>query len=370
MSFEFQLVLTERCNMACIYCYMKNKSFDMSEKVFDKHYKMLPKIMSFYNQNTYVAALFGGEPLLNWDLIEYITPILNSDPKCKFIIVMTNGLVLKDEYKRKYIEKNKIAISLSFDGLWNVNNRPLANGSPSLPEYISEPLKSYFSGKGGCKVMIAPSSVPTMVENFKWFVEEFGMSSPDFSLVRDDVWSEKDIEIYEIECSRLADQVIKYIKSGKRAMVGFFQLYILDLLFGEAYGKRPFGCFAACNGAGFMPNGRIYPCARFGSNNELAIADSHTGEIFENIKLLNKPEITNPRTYKKCKECTLYTYCNAGCTWQQIRNSKSQLQKSEPLDSICRLLHITYNESIRITEELKNNSLFKDIIRGAVKNVG
>ena len=365
MSFEFQLVLTEKCNLACKYCYMKKQQVDMSQATFDNHFKMLPDILSYYQQHNYNAALFGGEPLLNWELIEYITPILNSDKKCASIIMMTNGLLLKDEYKRKFIEKNNISISLSFDGLWNKENRPLANGESSLDKYLKDPLYSYFKNKHGCKVMVSPDSVPTLVENFKWFVEDYGIINPDFTLVRDDIWDNESIDMFETEVHKLADVVIEYFKNGTPAIAGFFQLYILDLLFGESFGKRPFGCFAGCHGAGFMPNGKVYPCARFGSNDILPIYDSNTGMINENnIKLMNNSNITNPVNYEKCKKCTLFKYCNAGCTFSQLKNYM------EPLDSICKLFHICYSEAIRITNELKDNKLFRDIIVNSIKNVG
>ena len=365
---EFQLVLTENCNLACKYCYIIPNHSYMTKETFDLHYKMLPKIMKLYGKNTYKVALFGGEPFLNWDLIEYIIPILKADPKCRFIIAMTNGLVLKDEYKRNYIKEHGISISLSFDGLWNKTNRPLKNGESSLDEYLKEPLRSYFTGKGGCKVMVSPQSVPTMVENFKWFIEEYKMSSPDFSLVRDDIWSDSDISLFETEIVKLADVVIDYFKQGKPVMVGFFQLYILDLLFGESYGKRPFGCFAGCSGAGFMPNGKVYPCARFGSNDRSPLANSITGELFDtNINLFKSPLVSNPKHFEKCKKCSLYLYCNAGCTFQQL-NPDNNI--SAPIDSICQLLHMCYEQSIRITKELKNNSLFIGMIKNSIKNVG
>jgi uncharacterized protein len=370
MGFEFQLVLTENCNLACTYCYIDQKHNHMSKETFDAHYKMLPKIMEFYGQHTYNAALFGGEPFLNWELIEYITPILKNDPKCQFIIAMTNGLVLKDDYKRDYVQKNGIALSLSFDGLWNKQNRPLKTGGSSLDEYLKEPLKSLFSGKGGCKVMIAPESVPTMVENFKWFVEEYNMNSPDFSLVRDDIWSDSDIDLFETELYKLTDVVIEYFRAGKPVMVGLLQLYILDLLFGESYGKRPFGCFAGCNGAGFMPSGMVYPCARFGSNDKYPIANSLDGDFLPHSKILRNPLITNPTTYSECKECSIYKYCNAGCTYQQLQEVDGNLTHSKPIDSICRLLHICYKQSIRIVNELKDNDLFIGMIKNSIKNVG
>ncbi len=372
MSFEFQLVLTERCNMECTYCYMRQQPVDMTFDMFMKHYEVtLPKLLSKYGKREYHAALFGGEPLLNWELLEKIVPILNDDPRCTAIIAMTNGLEFKHEYKWDFFKENNISFSLSFDGLWNKNNRPLKGGKSSYDLYTSEPLLTRFQDAKACKVMVAPDSIDSMVENYKWFVEEFDMPNPDYSLVRDDIWSEDDIRRFEIEATKLADQFISYIKQGIRTSVGFFHLYTLDLIFGNTYGKRPFGCFAGCHGGGFMPDGMVYPCARFGSHDMYPICNSATGEMFDTIDILNTPELTNPSTFKECKVCDLYKYCNAGCTYQQLAAGSNDGELSaKPVEGICKLLKILYKESMRITDVLKDNELFKKIITSSIQNIG
>lgn len=362
MNFEFQLVLTEKCNLACKYCYIDQKPESMTKDTFDKHYSMLDLFLQEYGCKNYHAALFGGEPLLNWELFEYIIPIFKKDDRCNFIIVMTNGLLLKDDYKRDFIEKNNIALSLSFDGLWNKNNRVYHDNKSSFDEYISEPLKSYFSNRGGCKVMVAPNNIVTMTENFVWFVEEYGINNPDFSLVRDDIWGGEDVKLYEIECKRLADKVIEYHNKGINANVGLFQLYTLDLIFGKTFGKRPFSCFAGHHGAAFMPNGLIYPCARFGSNKALCIGNSNRKILGKSLCKSLKSKI-NPKEFFKCLECDLYNYCNTGCNYNQILNEG-------PIDNLCKILKITYKESIRITNVLKNNKIFQQSLLNSIKNVG
>jgi uncharacterized protein len=371
MSFEFQLVLTEKCNMSCTYCYIKQKPRDMTREVFDAHYELLPTILELYKSNNYNAALFGGEPLLNWDLIEYVIPIFKKDPKCQNIIVMTNGLVFQNEGKLDWLINNNIGISLSFDGLWNQSNRPLAGGKSSLSIYMDKdkPLYKYLTKTRSCKVMVAPSSVGTMVENYKWFVETLGVTSPDYSLVRDQDWTTDDVSLFRKEVKRLADQNIQYMQNGIRSMVGFFQLAILDMLFSESYGKRPFGCFAGCHGAGFMPDGKVYPCARFGSNEKIILFDSIKKLVYkENFRNMTNPQVSDPTSFEKCKNCILYKYCNAGCTWSQLR--ACTINSCKPVDSVCDLFFSIYEEAIRITHILKDNSIFKDTIKGSIQNIG
>jgi radical SAM protein with 4Fe4S-binding SPASM domain len=342
----------------------------MTREVFDAHYSLLPQILKMYGEQYYHAALFGGEPLLNWDLIEYIVPILNNDPKCTQIVVMTNGLVLQDQGKLDWLIYNNIGISLSFDGLWNVKNRPLSSGKSSLPVYMdkNKPLYKYLTSGRSCKVMVAPDSVSTMVENYKWFVDTLGVTSPDYSLVRDQIWSDEDVYLFKIEIKKLANQNIEYIKNGVQSLVGFFQLAILDMIFGESFGKRPWGCFAGCHGAGFMPDGKVYPCARFGSNDKTILFDSIKKlKYTKNLDLMKSPQVSDTRTFEKCRNCLLYKYCNAGCTWSQ---GGCEGKECKPLDSVCQLFFAVYEEAIRITHELRDNHLFRNIIKGSIQNVG
>lgn len=359
--FEFQIVVTEKCNLCCTYCYMRKKPQDMTKKVFDSHFAFLPDILRLYNQNQYNATFFGGEPLLNWELIEYITQKLVSDYKCNKKIIVTNGLGLNNK-KIEFLTNNNIGISLSFDGLWNNENRPYSDNRPSIQKYIEK--KHLLSQFRGCKVMIHPGVVSTMVDNYKFFVEEYAIPFPDFTLVRDDVWEESQISTFNDQCHLLAEQTIKYLQAGIETFPGIFKLYISDLIYGNAYGKRPFGCFAGCSGAGFMPDGLVYPCARYGTNMEFPLGNSTIKDIYtRNVTYFKNPKISNPQTFTKCKKCELYNYCNAGCTYQQSLGKTY----SEPVDSICQLLKICYRESIWIAKELKDNLIFQNIIKSSLK---
>jgi radical SAM protein with 4Fe4S-binding SPASM domain len=257
---------------------------------------------------------------------------------------------------------------LSFDGLWQENefgeSAMYKGGSWTTYKNIVE-----IFGVNTCKVMIPPQSHrgTTLKQNYKWFVETFGMMNPDFTLVRDDVWYPLEVAVFKFEIKDLADQVIKYIKEGIETMPGIFSLYILDTLAGEKYGKRPFGCFAGLHGLGFMPDGKAYPCARFGSAVEYEIFDSFAEDGFvewnaANCDVFLDETLTDPRTYEKCKKCVLYKYCNAGCTYSQLENGGI-------LDSLCELYKASYEQAFRIVDELKDNGTFKKIMSNLTRRL-
>ena len=109
-----QIVVTENCNLGCSYCYMKNRNTILSRETFMDFYRSLP------SDNTYQIDFFGGEPLLNWDMVEFITETISDDPRFLPSTMPSNGLLLTQD-KVNYIKRNNIIYSWSCDGLWEEN---------------------------------------------------------------------------------------------------------------------------------------------------------------------------------------------------------------------------------------------------------
>jgi uncharacterized protein len=349
---------------------MKPRQSVMSIETFDKHYKSLPDIMKLYNQERFTTTLFGGEPLMNWKLIQYILPLVSRNSLNDGITMPTNGLLLTAD-KWELLQKYNVNISLSFDGLWNKTNRVDKEGKSTFDRYMdlfawgqtpgAHPIKN-------CKVMIPPHRIYTLAENFKWFVEVAQISNPDFSLVRDNVWDHSDVKQFEIEIKELADLTIDYILAGCKHLPGIFRLYMLDTIAGEKYGKRPFGCFAGCHGAGFMPDSNVYPCARYGSNRRHKLATSTSkGAVYEDPTWQKYTKfVTNPRTFLECQDCELYKYCNAGCTFSQLGVFS---ERAHPIENVCKIMKMSYKQAYRIMDKLKENTTFQDMMREMTKNL-
>jgi len=366
-SLSVELGITEDCNLGCEYCYVNRRAKHMSKEEIDLFLDSVGKIMDIYNCNSYNIAYFGGEPLMNWEVLKYAQLKFEKDPRCQNTVIISNFLLLNEEMAN-FLQNRKLGYSFSFDGLWNENNRPLVSGESSLKMYLEKKdLILNTAGNYGCKVMVNPKSILTMTENLEFLVEEYGIQDPDYSLVRDDIWSKEDLFLFDIEITKLADRVMTYINEGKKVL-SFFKLPIIDLFAGANFGKRPFSCFAGCHGVGYLPDGLYYPCMRFGSAKDHLIYDAINDVMYnDNIQELLNPRFHNPQTYPKCQNCTLYKYCNSGCHYSQMNiNSKGEVIGT-PVDSVCKLFRMIYRESMRITEELKDNHNFQNIIVNNLK---
>ena len=323
---------------------------------FQNFKKAINPILNYYKCKNYHISYFGGEPLMNWNIIEQSLPLFARDPECKSIVLISNGLLL-DDYKVEFLKKYRCGLSWSFDGLWSFN-RPLEDKSNSLETYESIlPLALQLTSS--CKVMIQPNCFETLVDNFKYFLN-LGIKHPDFSLVRDDIYKQEHIELYKLKCKELADYIIQVNKHTTNVedvvSVGFFTLYTLDTLAARMFGKRDFGCFVGTNGILYAYDGSIWPCERFRSANKLKLYDNNSKVYnFEVLKKLK--EVSNTHEIPKCKECELYEYCNTGCTFSEIRNTSQKFHLSEdlgydrnPIDSVCELFKITYKNALYVFE--------------------
>lgn len=359
--FTLELSVTEKCNLGCPYCYVANKNSFMSKETFHQVYDKLTNMLERSGEKQFHISYFGGEPLLNWDLIKYATPILKADPRCHSIVLISN-MTMIDEEKSKFLKDNDIGVSWSFDGMGSNESRPLL---PMLEnknqdgEFYNGILEIYdkkkdiiLSHTNSCKVMIWSGNTTSMTENFEYMVN-YGIPNPDYSLVRDNVWTIEDLKVFKREVRRLGDKYIEMVKSGTYCSIGFFNLAIMDSIVGITHQKRPFGCFAGCNGAVATSKGDFYPCARFASKKLNIIDDEYSFKYWS--------AQFSPKNYDKCKTCSLSRVCNAGCSFSQLNND------NKPLDSVCELFHMIYEESIRIVGELKNEKPFISLIKNLMK---
>lgn len=107
----FYFLMTQDCNGKCPYCYQP-KEFRRTDKIMTK--EVIDDSMDFiftnFKENRVKFSLFGGEPLMNFEMVKYI---VESYPMIKSVLT-TNGILIKeDKIIRKWIKKQKNNLNLS-----------------------------------------------------------------------------------------------------------------------------------------------------------------------------------------------------------------------------------------------------------------
>ena len=133
------LHIAHDCNLACRYCFAEEGEYHgrralMSYEVGKKALDFL--IANSGNREHLEVDFFGGEPLMNWDVVKRLVEYGRSQEEAhhkKFRFTLTtNGVLLNDEVM-EFCNREMSNVVLSLDGRKDVNDkmRPFRNGSGS-----------------------------------------------------------------------------------------------------------------------------------------------------------------------------------------------------------------------------------------------
>ena len=115
------LLLTHGCNLACTYCYEKHKSgrmmsFETAQECLSAELQMVRQSERY---DWLLVDLFGGEPLLNFPLIQQVVEWAREQVRdlCVRFMISSNGTLLNEEMKVWFAQnKDLVRIGISYDG--------------------------------------------------------------------------------------------------------------------------------------------------------------------------------------------------------------------------------------------------------------
>jgi sulfatase maturation enzyme AslB (radical SAM superfamily) len=323
------VVLSEKCNLNCSYCGVdKWSKLSIDPNLYLEEFR---KMRERYPDETIKIDFFGGEPLLQMDLIKVILDGVQHDDNLK-LFMPTNGLLL-DEEKVQFLVDNNIEVSLSFDGLWQDRNRLQLNGKRTMHRFMEK--RDLFRKIPGvnCHTMITKGCY-NLLENHLWIKDNFGFN-PELTLVRDvGTWDQHSVDKLKVGITEMFDW---YIENPEQGMPYFVLFYLRHFLDYHSKGVTTDNCGAGTHMFMFSEN-KVVPCTRFKDSPDM---------IAEIPKYAQMPV---------CQTCEVKNYCKKGCLFEQIKNQG-------PIVELCDIYKYTYREVKRMTAALKNNQFFKQIVK-------
>lgn len=119
---NYTILTTTGCNARCFYCYEKgSEPIAMTEETADK---VIRYIMSHRGEEEVLLSWFGGEPLFNIQVIDYICSVLHKN-NVPFRSKMTsNGYLFNEEIVRRAKELWQLRnVQITLDGMEQTYNR-------------------------------------------------------------------------------------------------------------------------------------------------------------------------------------------------------------------------------------------------------
>ena len=188
------LIVTTKCNLACKYCYIENNVCnnnleinmpkETAKKAIDYYIDHIVK----YNVENPEIIIYGGEPLVNWEVVKYI---INYTRQCSkdynidvTISIVSNGTLLNESIIN-FIKQNNVRIGISIDGPKEINdsNRVFRNGNHSVYDNIINKIK-ILDEKGvdyGFSITLSNYFIEHQGEAINW-LESIGLKGMSYNL--------------------------------------------------------------------------------------------------------------------------------------------------------------------------------------------
>lgn len=316
------LNVAHTCNLSCEYCFAKGGRYQGKDAIMP--IEVAKKAIDFLieeSKNHYNLDIdfFGGEPLLNWDLVkETVIYARSKEEKYnkKFNFTLTTNGVLLDDDKIDFLNENMKNVVLSLDGRKEKHDefRKTLSGKGSYDTIV--PKFQNFVKKRGDKEYYMRGTFTAnnldFTEDIKTYLDlgfdrtslepVVGDPNSDFAL------KDEHLPIIFDQYEKLADMLIEGIDNDKEFV---FYHYMIDLNNGPCVHKRISGCGSGTEYMAVTPTGELYPCHQFVGNKDFIIGDLDNGIIRKD--LIDDFKGCNAYSRKECQTCWAKLYCSGGC---------------------------------------------------------
>ena len=288
-------------------------SFEVGKRAFDF------LIENSGTRRNLEVDFFGGEPLMNWDvvkqLVAYARSIEKQHNKNFRFTLTTNGLLIDDEVI-DFLNKEMSNVVLSLDGRREVHDlfRKDYAGNGSYDKIVPK-FKRLVDARGGKDYYVRGTFTHNNVDftNDILHMADLGFTelsmepvvcapSDPCALTEEDM--PKIFEQYEI----LAKEMLKRKKEGRPFT---FYHYMLDLKNGPCIYKRITGCGSGTEYMAVTPWGELFPCHQFVGDPKYSLGNIYDG--ITNTAIQDEFRSCNAYARPECADCWARLYCSGGC---------------------------------------------------------
>ena len=316
------LHIAHDCNLACQYCFAEEGEYHgrralMSFEVGKKALDFL--IANSGNRRNLEVDFFGGEPLMNWQVVKDLVAYGREqeklhDKKFRFTLT-TNGVLLNDEVM-EFCNREMGNVVLSIDGRKEVHDkmRPFRKGAGSY-DLIVPKFQQFAESRHQDKYYVRGTFTHYNLDfsedvlhladlGFKQISVEPVVAEPKepYAIREEDL-----PKLFE-EYDKLAVEMIRRHKSGED--FNFFH-FMIDLEGGPCVAKRLSGCGSGTEYLAVTPWGDFYPCHQFVGNEKFLLGNVDEGIL--NTDIRDEFKCCNVYAKEKCRKCFARFYCSGGC---------------------------------------------------------
>lgn len=316
------LHIAHDCNLACQYCFAEEGEYHGRRALmtFEVGKKALDFLIANSGERVNLEVdFFGGEPLMNWDVVKELVAYGRSqealhNKKFRFTLT-TNGVLLNDDIL-EFANKEMANVVLSIDGRKEVHDRmrPFRNGKSSydliVPKFkkVAESRNQTNYYVRGTYTHFNTDFSEDVLHLAKLGFKQISVEPVVAPATEDYAIKEEDIPTLLNEYDKLATKMLEMEEQNE----GFnFFHFMIDLEGGPCVAKRLSGCGSGTEYLAVTPWGDFYPCHQFVGNEEFLLGNVDEG--ITNTSVRDEFKLCNVYAKEKCNDCFAKFYCSGGC---------------------------------------------------------
>ena len=316
------LHVAHSCNLNCSYCFASQGKYhgDRALMSFEVGRQALDFLIAHSGSRRNLEVdFFGGEPLMNFDvvrqLVAYARSVEKEHGKRFRFTLTTNGMLIDDEVI-DFANRECANVVLSLDGRKEVHDRfrvdYAGNGSW---ERIVPKFQKLVEARGGKNYYMRGTFThynPDFLKDIQVMLDlgfnELSMEPVVCAADDPSALTEADLPVVMAQYEDLARLLVRRRREGRPFT---FYHYMIDLSGGPCVYKRISGCGSGTEYMAVTPWGDLYPCHQFVGEEKFKLGDIWKG--VDNTAVQEDFAACNVYAREECRSCWARLYCSGGC---------------------------------------------------------
>lgn len=316
------LHIAHTCNLNCSYCFASQGKYHGERAVMS--FEVGKRALDYLIENSGTRRnlevdFFGGEPLMNFDVVKQLVAYARSIEKEKgknFRFTLTTNGVLVDDDVIEFANKECHNVVLSLDGRKEIHDRYRVDyaGNGSWEKIVPK-FQKFVEARGGKNYYMRGTFThanPDFLKDIQQMLDlgfnELSMEPVVCAPGDPSELTEEDLPIVLDQYEKLAELMLKKDKEGKPFT---FYHYMIDLTGGPCIYKRISGCGSGTEYMAVTPWGDLYPCHQFVGDEKFLLGNIWDGVT--NKEIQSEFASCNVYAHPECRDCWARLYCSGGC---------------------------------------------------------
>ena len=316
------LHVAHTCNLNCAYCFASQGKYhgDRAVMSFEVGKRALDFLIEHSGSRRNLEVdFFGGEPLMNFDVVKQLVAYARSIEKEKGknfrFTLTTNGMLIDDDVI-DFANREMSNVVLSLDGRREIHDRYRVDyaGNGSWEKVVPKFQKLVQAREGRNYYMRGTftHANPDFLNDIRQMLDlgftELSMEPVVCAPGDPEELTQEDLPIVLQQYEELAELMRKRDREGRPFT---FYHYMIDLTGGPCIYKRISGCGSGTEYMAVTPWGDLYPCHQFVGEEKFRLGDIWGGVT--NTAIQDEFASCNVYARPECRDCWAKLYCSGGC---------------------------------------------------------